>query len=127
MTRPNTLDELAQQIAQLQNDIARLKRHNFTLITLIGNLIDGEKLKSPSIMEISVIYDLMGDELQSIRAMIADYQDLASFTEQANQLPNPNISADSIMFVVQAFLNNGTLSEQCAKILSDYDNAKQSK
>lgn len=121
MTTQANFNDLVQEIAQLKNDIVRLKRHNFTLVTLIGNLIDGQKLVSPSIMEASVIYDLMGDELQNIRGMIENYQNLKTFMEQADRMSNPNINADTIMFVVEAFKNNhSTLNKQCTKILKEY-------
>lgn len=117
-------DDVAQlkaEVAQLKDEVVRLKRHNFTLLTMIGNLNDGQTLLYPNLMEATVLYDLMGDELQYIYQLIEEYQDLSTFKAQANAMPNPHINEHTIFYVVEAFKNNNSsLKKKCTQILTDY-------
>lgn len=114
---PTTFDP-QHEITELKNEIAKLRFQVFTLATLLGNVIDGEKV-SGSIHEMSVLLDLSKDELKQSHQLIANYDGdmkrlLATFKN-----PTDKINAQSIFILAQAYRNSGMMIEKCERLLKD--------
>lgn len=122
MTVENELQQLKQDMAQMRADIDKLKSHNFTLLTIIGSIIDGNAV-SPSLQEASVLFDLSKQELRDIIALVSDYDgDLATFKSKAAQVCD-TVSEQSVMFIVAGIKNScsGALLANAERILADED------
>ena len=122
MTVENELQQLKQDMAQMRADIDKLKSHNFTLLTIIGSIIDGNAV-SPSLQEASVLFDLSKQELRDIIALVSDYDgDLADFKSKAAQVCD-TVTEQSVMYIVSGIKNSCSagLQANAERILADED------
>ena len=122
MTAENELQQLKQDMAKMRADIDKLKSHNFTLLTIIGSIIDGNAVL-PSLQEASVLFDLSKQELRDIIALVSDYDgDLAAFKSKSAQVCD-TVTEQSVMYIVSGIKNScsGGLQANAERILADED------
>ena len=117
----NTADELQQLKTQMQAmkaDIEKLKFQRSTLITWIGNIIEGDKT-SPTIYEVSLLFDLSKQQLQEVTECVRNYDgNLADFKARTAHIS----SGDSIFFIVEGFKNScsGQVLVNAKQILAEH-------
>ena len=112
------LRQIRQDMQQMKSEIAKLRSHNLTLLTLIGNMM-GEDMVSPSIHEASILFDLSKQDLRQLTDVIKRYDgDLAAFKTKAAKICR-NVTENSIFFIVEGFRNSGSgeFVETCQQIL----------
>lgn len=114
------VQQLKQDMAQMRADIDKLKFHNFTLLTIIGSVMEGDAV-TPSLQEASVLFDLSKQELRAIIALVSDYDgDLAAFKSNAAQICD-TVSEQNVMYIVEGIENSysGNLLANAERVLAD--------
>lgn len=103
----------------LIDEIEKLKFHNRSLLTLIGNLHE-EELENTSIHEAVVSFDLSKNDLRDLKELIMNYDKNRFAFEQKALLINPVFSRDNLLFIIQCFINSEMFINMGNEILDDY-------
>lgn len=114
---------MKSELNTLKSEIAKLKFHNSCLLYLIGELRDSKKLKSPTMQEVCVLFDLSNDELKIILKNIQSFDgDLDKFIcDTLNEL-SEKISDDGLFFIIKGVKNStsGKIKKTCKVLLKLY-------
>lgn len=114
---------MKKELNQLQDEIAKLKFHNSCLLYLIDELRHNKKLKTPTMQDVCVLFDLSNDELKVVLKNIQSFDgDLDRFSHDTLNELNKKISANSLFFIIKGIKNstNGTVKQSCKKLLKLY-------
>ena len=103
----------------LIDEIEKLKFHNRSLLTLIGNLHE-EELKNTTIHEAVVSFDLSKNDLRELKELIMNYDKNRFAFEQKALLINPVFSRDNLLFIIECFINSEMFTTMGNEILDDY-------
>lgn len=107
----------------LKSELQKVKFHNACLLNMLGNVIDGQKLKSPTMQEVCVLFDLSNDELKIILKNIQSFDnDLDKFSKDTLSALNKKISNDGLFFIIKGIKNstNGKIKKTCKSLLKQH-------
>ena len=104
----------------LIEEIEKLKFHNRTLLTLLGNL-HPDAMEDTTIHEAVILIDLSKNDLRKLKDLIINYDQNRFAFEQKALLINPVFSKDNLLFLVNSFVNSEMLIANGNTILSDYE------
>ncbi len=108
------------ELKSLREEIEKLKFHNRTLLTLLGQLLE-EDMHDPSIHEAIVVHDLSKAELQEFTQLIRDYEgDMKAFKQQSANLV-PKFTDLTVKGLLQAFIGSNMMTDKCESILQSYE------
>lgn len=113
-----SFEKISEEIDALNKKIEQLQYHNFTLATLVADLIDGKAI-SGSIQELSVLLDLTKEDLRISHKLISSYDGNIDLFNKKFINSNGNLSKDNMPLVVQAYKNSGAMIEKCEQIITD--------
>lgn len=114
---------MKNKLTQLQDEVAKLKFHNSCLLYLIGELRDTKKLKSPTMQEVCVLFDLSNDDLKIVLNNIQNFDgDLDKFITDTLSALNEKISDDGLFFIIKGIKNstNGKIKKTCKSLLKQH-------
>lgn len=103
----------------LIDEIEKLKFHNRSLLTLIGNLHE-EELENTTIHEAVVSFDLSKNDLRGLKELIINYDKNRFAFEQKALLINPVFSRDNLLFIIECFIHSEMFITMGNEILDDY-------
>lgn len=103
----------------LIDEIEKLKFHNRSLLTLIGNLHE-EELENTTIHEAVISFDLSKTDLRQLKELIMNYDKNRFAFEQKALLINPVFSRDNLLFIIECFVNSEMFTTMGNEILDDY-------
>lgn len=115
------------RIDELNTEITKLKFHNSCLLYLIGELRNNQKLKSPTMQEVCVLFDFSNDELKMILKNIQNFNgDLDNFIKDTLNDLNKMMNEDSLFFIVKGIKNSTSdnVKKSCKKLLKLYKKSK---
>ncbi|QNR20734.1 hypothetical protein HNY42_07205 [Exiguobacterium sp. Helios] len=104
----------------LIEEIEKLKFHNRTLLTLLGNL-NPDALENTTIHEAVILFDLSKNDLRELKDLIIHYDRNRFVFEQKALMINPVLSTDNLLFLVKSFVNSEMLTAIGNTILTDYE------
>lgn len=113
-----SFEQISEEIDILNKKIEQLQYHNFTLATLVADLIDG-KAVSGSIQELTVLLGLTKEDLRISHKLISSYDGDIDLFKKEFINPNGNLSKDNMLLVVQAYKNSGAMIEKCEQIIAN--------
>lgn len=113
-----SIEKLVEEVKNLNRRVEQLRYHNFTLATLVANLIDGE-YTSGSLQELTVLLDLSKEDIKISHKLISTYNGNIDFLKKNFNNPNGNLSEKNLPLVVQAYRNSSSMIENCDKIIAD--------
>ncbi|MGM0898003.1 MAG: hypothetical protein ACQEV0_08885 [Bacillota bacterium] len=108
-----------EESSALRQEIEKLKFHNRTLMTWIGNMLE-DKSQALTIHEAIVMHDLSKEDLQCLERLISGFNGDISVFEQLAKEVNPTFTKASIVGILQAFIVSGVLEEKSREILRFY-------
>lgn len=114
---------MKSELDTLKSEIAKLKFHNSCLLYLIGELRDAKKLKSPTMQEVCVLFDLSNDDLKIILKNIQSCDgDLDKFSKDTLSALNEKISNDGLFFIIKGIKNStsGKIKKACKSLLKHH-------
>jgi len=104
----------------LIEEIEKLKFHNRTLLTLLGNLHQ-DAMEDTTIHESIILFDLSKNDLRELKDLIMHHDQNRFAFEQKALMINPVFSKDSLLFLVKSFVNSEMFTTIGNTILSDYE------
>lgn len=113
-----SFENISKEIDVLNKKIEQLHYHNFTLATLVADIIDG-KAVSGSIQELTVLLGLTKEDLRISYELISSYNGNIDLLKKNFINISGNLSKDNMLLVVQAYKNSGAMVEKCDNILAD--------
>lgn len=104
----------------LHQEIEKLKFHNWTLLALLGDVLE-DKMREPTIHEVIVVHDLSKAELQEFTQLIRGYSgDIKAFEQHASGMGHKFTNL-TVKGLLQGFAGSGMLSDKCEEILQSYE------
>lgn len=103
----------------LIDEIEKVKFHNRSLLTLLGN-IHKEAMEKTTIHEAIIFYDLSKTDLRELKDLIMNYDKNQFAFEQKALMINPVFTIDNLLFIVKSFVNTEMFITMGNKILEDY-------
>ncbi|WP_296402643.1 hypothetical protein [Psychrobacter sp.] len=113
-----SIENLAKEVTALNKKVEQLRYHNFTLATLVANLIEGESVVG-SLQELTVLLDLSKEDLKISQKLISSYDGDIDLLKKNFNNPDGNLSEQNLPLIVQAYRNSSSMIEKCDKIISD--------
>lgn len=104
----------------LIEEIEKLKFHNQTLLTLLGNL-QPDAMENTTIHKAVILFDLSKSDLRGLKDLIINYDHNRFAFEQKALLINPVFSKDNLLFIVNSFVSSEILTTFGNEILNDYE------
>lgn len=111
------------KLAQLQNELDKIKFHNSCLLYLIGELKDNKKLKSPTMQEECILFDLSSRELRFLLQHILEFNgDFDDFIKNALANLHDNIDIGGLFVIIKGIKNStyGKTKKNCKKLLKHH-------